>query len=502
MAIKKGLQIALFLLPAFYILHNYNQLTGFIEFRQVIKVAIQFYVPLLVCYFAILRLGISSQKTSSILLFISFIVLFFGPLQKLISHIPLINFLGNFLVFTLLCIVIIIVFIRKVLTRKELSPSITGPIGIIVMVLFVTEIGAYISNISALKKTKNLIYPEKPLSNHYISNDKPDSAKPDIYFFVFDAYTNNATLKTVWNFDNSEITDWLVGNGFHISQNTHSNYNFTVFSVSSTFNMNFIDPDKGSDQTDVRNILQANKSLSDNETFSILQKENYKIHFLAPFSNIIEDNGLNNFFSFLSEGQITRQTFPGCLHSSELFLAVKNKLHFKSNEVEYYYRPFKDKYEDIRNAVEKIKHTTDSLVNRRPHFVYGHFMVPHRPWLFDSQEKFISPEELQTATDYNTYVNQVKFANKLIRELVGYIKNHNKPNTVIILEGDHGFQYYRTDSIPLFAFKNFNAVYFPDKNYDYLYDTMSPINLFRIIFDKYFGQHYALLKDTSTIVKE
>jgi hypothetical protein len=501
MAVKKSLQIALFLLPAFFILHSYNQCSGFIAFRQVIRVAILFYVPILVCYFSMIRLGVSTEKTSLILLSITFIVLFFGALQKLISHIPLINIVSDFAAFTLVCAVIVANFIRRVFNNKEINSGIYRPIGVIVIVLFALEIGAFVINNSNLKKTKNLIYPGKPLSDHYIHENIPDSSKPDIYFIVFDAYTNNATLKTVWNYDNSQVTDWLTGNGFHISQNTHSNYNFTGFSVSSTFNMNFIDPDKGGDETVVRNVLQANKSLSDNETFSILQKENYKIRFLAPFSNIIEDNGMIGFFDFLSEGQITRQTFPGCLHNSEIFLTLKNKFHFKTKKEEYY-SPFKEKYNDIRTTVEKIKQTADSLVNRKPHFVYGHFMVPHKPWLFDSHDEFISPEEALNVTNYSSYKNQIKFANKLMIELVSYIKNHNKPNTIIIIEGDHGFQFFRTDSIPLFAFKNFSAIYFPDKNYDFLYDTMSPINLFRIIFNKYFGQHYALLKDSSTIVKE
>jgi hypothetical protein len=501
MATKKGLQFALFLLPAFFILHSYNQLPGFIEFGQVIRVAVLFYVPLLICYIVMIRLGISTQKTSLILLFISFIVLFFGALQKFISHIPILNIISNFIVFTLVCIVIAIVFVRKILKYKRINTDISGPIGIIVSVLFVIEIGAYVGNMSLLKKTKNLIYPEKPLSNHYISDNKPDSSKPDIYFFVFDAYTNNATLKTIWNFDNSKITDWLIENGFHISKNTHSNYNFTGFSVSSTFNMNFIDPVIGNNAGVARNVLQANRSLSDNETFSILQKENYKIYFLAPFSNIIQDNGLGGFFDYLSAGQITRQTFPGCLHNSAFFTLIKNKLQGSESEEEYY-RPLKNKYDNIVNTAEKIKATTDSSVNRRPSFVYGHFMVPHEPPMFDVHGKFISPEEEQTTTPYNSYVDQIKFANILIKELVSYIQSHNKRNTVIIIEGDHGFGFYRADSIPMFAFKNFNAIYFPEKNYGSLYDTMSPVNDFRILFDHYFGQHFLLLKDSSVIVSE
>jgi len=501
MPINKGLQAALFLLPAFYILHNYNQLPGFIEFRQVINAAILFYIPLLVCYYGMIRLRISPQKTTAILLFISFLVLFFGTLQKFISQIPLISILSDFLVFTLLCIFITVVFVKKVLKYKDIRPGLSGPIGIIVIVLFVIEIGIYVGNMSLLKRNKNLIYPEKPLSSHYLSNNRPDSCKPDIYFLVFDAYTNNATLKAVWNFDNSQITNWLGEKDFHIGQNTHSNYNFTVFSISSTFNMNFIDPGKGSNGGVTQNVLQANKSLSDNETFSILQKENYRIYFLAPFSNIIQDNGLGGFFDYLSEGLITRQTFPGCFHGSSFFASLKKKFSASVDKDEYY-TLLKSKYENTINTVNKIEATTDSTINRRPHFVYGHVLVPHDPPLFDSRGKFINSEEAKTATPYNTYVDQIKFANVLIRELVSYIQKHNKPNTLIIIEGDHGFRFYRTDSIPTFAFKNFNAIYFPDKNYGSLYDTISPVNDFRIIFDQYFGQHFPLIKDSSTIVKE
>jgi hypothetical protein len=138
-----------------------------------------------------------------------------------------------------------------------------------------------------------------------------DISKPDIYFIVFDEYTNNKTLKKVWNFDNYRITNWLSTNDFYVPTSTHANYTFTVYSVSSTFNMNYIDARKGADGTITRNLLQANQSLSNNETFSILQKENYSIYFLAPFKNIIKENGLGEWFDYLIDHQIGMQTLPG-----------------------------------------------------------------------------------------------------------------------------------------------------------------------------------------------
>jgi hypothetical protein len=427
-------------------------------------------------------------------------LLFFGALQKMVSQIPFINIISNFTVLTVICVLIIVFISIKVLKTNNI-PNISGPVCIIVAVLFVIEIGTFLYNQVQIKKTRNLIYPEKPLSNQYIISGIPDSSKPDIYFFVFDAYTNNSTLKTVWNFDNSQITNWLSDNGFHIGSNTHSNYDFTTFSVSSTFNMNFIPSKKGNDASNPRTILQSNESLSNNETFSILSKENYKINFLAPFKNSIQENDLGYFFDYLVNGQIQGQTFPGLFRHSNLFITLKDKFYTQSHK-DYYYNVFEDKYQGILKTVEKIKNTTDSIVNRRPNFVYGHILVPHAPALFDSHGKFISPEEALTATYFNTYVDQIKFANTLIRDLVHHIQSHNKPNTIIIIEGDHGYSFYPIDSIPQFGFKNFNAIYFPDKNYSQLYDTMSPINDFRILFNQYFGQHFPLLKDSSTHVRE
>ncbi len=42
-----------------------------------------------------------------------------------------------------------------------------------------------------------------------------------------------------------------------------------------------------------------------------------------------------------------------------------------------------------------------------------------------------------------------------------------------------------------------NAIYFPDRGYNDLYEDLTPINTFRIIFNRYFGQNFPLLPDTS-----
>jgi hypothetical protein len=42
-----------------------------------------------------------------------------------------------------------------------------------------------------------------------------------------------------------------------------------------------------------------------------------------------------------------------------------------------------------------------------------------------------------------------------------------------------------------------NAIYFPNGDYSALYETITPVNTFRVVFNQYFGQDVPLLPDSS-----
>ena len=44
-------------------------------------------------------------------------------------------------------------------------------------------------------------------------------------------------------------------------------------------------------------------------------------------------------------------------------------------------------------------------------------------------------------------------------------------------------------------FSTLNAIYFPDQNQDILYDGITPVNTFRIVFNEYFNASYPILDD-------
>ena len=61
---------------------------------------------------------------------------------------------------------------------------------------------------------------------------------------------------------------------------------------------------------------------------------------------------------------------------------------------------------------------------------------------------------------------------------------------IIILQADHGRD-------PEFRLANFMAVNFPGMGAESLYPTLTPVNLFRLVFSHYFGDDLPLLQDTS-----
>jgi hypothetical protein len=126
-------------------------------------------------------------------------------------------------------------------------------------------------------------------------------------------------------------------------------------------------------------------------------------------------------------------------------------------------------------------------------------MITHNPHLFDSSGQVLQNTSIDSIKFFNSYPYQVNYANKTIKELVEFIKNNNKRKAIIIIMGDHGFRRLPPDMID-YNFPNFCAIYFPDRNYSMLYDTISPVNIFKVVFNTCFHQNFPLSKDTSIVV--
>ena len=488
------------LLPLSFFIHRYNELFGFLRGTDIILYFIFIYSFTGLAYTLVNFWLKSACKSAVIVFFVNLLILYFGAYHDFLKKVSGGAFVSSYTVVlpaTLLLLFLLVFYFTR---RKARLDNFALYLNILFSLFIVMDLVLFVKNGVEVAKSKNLIYPRMPISGKYTASGVDSSLKPDIYFIVLDEYTSSEALKELWHFDNREITSWLSDKGFLIIPGSKSNYDLTPFSVSATLNMQYIDSSAGRIKYTAGNILQAVKSMSHNETFAMLQKEGYAIRFIAPFMNDIEHAGMPREFDDFSGKQLYAHTLPARIQKDILW-NFSSWLPGKAAAPERAKNKIQKYAAATKLVIQQIKQTAGSTSGGRPKFVYAHLMITHSPHLFDSTGKVRSLKQVYSGEPlFNSYVQQVLYANRVIREVVDVVRQENRKNTVIIIEGDHGFRDL-PDTMQRYHFPNFSAIYFPDRGYHELYGSMSPVNTFRVVFNHYFRQKLPLLKDTSMAVK-
>jgi phosphoglycerol transferase MdoB-like AlkP superfamily enzyme len=131
-------------------------------------------------------------------------------------------------------------------------------------------------------------------------------------------------------------------------------------------------------------------------------------------------------------------------------------------------------------------------------------MMPHYPYYYDKNGKDLPFERLLEGNQSHKedYIEYLQYSNKKILELIDHIQRSSPKPPIIILMGDHGFRHFTEPVERKYYFMNLTSVYFPDRNYSFLTDSTSSVNLFREILSSRFSQQFPLLKDSSVYLQD
>jgi hypothetical protein len=99
----------------------------------------------------------------------------------------------------------------------------------------------------------------------------------------------------------------------------------------------------------------------------------------------------------------------------------------------------------------------------------------------------------------------MKYVNKRVIEVVDNLLANSAQRPIIILQADHGVRWRldgkqperNTPKIYKEAFSILNSYYLPGYDYSQLYDSITPVNTFRVVLNHYFGTDLELLEDES-----
>jgi tetratricopeptide (TPR) repeat protein len=345
-----------------------------------------------------------------------------------------------------------------------------------------------------------IAFPLYSLANHEISNKESDlffraasdrealavnfkqsDPKPDIYYIIMDAYLRDDVMNEFWGFDNSEFNKFLTNRGFYVAPKSRSNYPRTIYSLASSLNMEYIPRDLGGDSNHEHNKIPLIDAIEKNRVVSFLKSIGYLYVHLSVDTNYTNRPGqadivISNrkYISYFSQYLLNKTIFKSLKsHSLGVVQTKRNNILYGFNKLE---------------EIPKID---------EPTFTFAHFIMPHGPQAFDENGDI----PIQNKNESKNYFGELLYANKKIKYLVDHILANSKIPPIILIQGDHGYPRMKT-SFPNAEkikkrYSNLSAYYLPGQGEDKLYETITPVNSFRLIFDHYFGTQLGLLEDKS-----
>ena len=324
----------------------------------------------------------------------------------------------------------------------------------------------------------------------------------DVYYILVDAYSRQDILQASFNLDTSEFLTELKNLGFYIPDCTQSNYDGTLHSMTSTLNMEYLDTmgidylaDKSKFVPYIKKslVLQKFENLGySTVTFKSLyptldiQDVNYYYDYFSETSELNSHAGLNFQHLFLRTTLVRPvieliETTDSLQIPSFLGRWIPTNKSLDSRDAK--------QYQQNIYALESLEKIPD-LPSKK--FVYAHLYITHQPFVFYPDGRF-HPFLLQ---DNNAYRDQVVFLNQRLLEIVKTILAKSETPPIIVIQSDHSYL-QGEDRV-----KIFNAYYFPDSSDEELYETITPVNTFRMIFNLYFGEQNSLLPDISRYVDD
>lgn len=447
---------------------------------------------------------ISRSWQKAALITTSFLILFFsyGHVYEFLQAHPIFGFsLGRhrYLLVIYSLILILVVFLS--LRRKVSLSSTTAALNVIGILLLIFPL------YQIIKFTVQTSISEHRLAENSTSMQMPaittPSVLPDIYFIIMDSYARQDALMADLNFDNSPFLDELRSMGFYIADCSRSNNSSTHGSVAITLNMDYI--------IQLRDGLVAQGLSYYDDTPLIRQSLVRKMLTSIGYKTVAFESGYE--FMRLRDADVylryTGEPYEmQVLQPFEVMLIRTTALMVWSDTVytsqpDFGQNPFtgiSDKFNDDINRQRYILDQLPKLASYPgPKFVFVHIEIPHPPYIFLPNGEIAMDPDLYSgylnrpvddAHFVEGYLNEMQFINSRMPDILQALISESKTPPIILLLGDTG---PHAENI----FKNLETFYFPGDGSKNLYPTITPLNIFRVVFNTYFGAHMDLLPDIS-----
>lgn len=326
----------------------------------------------------------------------------------------------------------------EIVRQLELLKVILFAIGFIFIVQFVRAADRYLDS----REELGYRY-ESPA----LKATGPSVAKPNIYYLVFDRYTSATELKNNYHFDNSDMMDYLAGQGFVNRNPAYAPYPFTMSSISATLAMDYLPEFRQRfDDQGWQSAFPYRQILSDPPVVGVLRQNGYSYSHISSWWDFTrvgikaDSEPSKSFrFSLLGWEYYASDLERDIINRSLLAPWLQKGVTIGSSKVVKYDldRNPKQNFDSQLDALTKIAARPDKT---NPQFVFAHILAPHPPYVFnaDGRPPTYDQEGNDNGVDERVkYINELRYLNQRIKGLVGLIRAQD-PDAVVILQADEG----------------------------------------------------------------
>jgi hypothetical protein len=317
----------------------------------------------------------------------------------------------------------------------------------------------------------------------------------DVYYLILDRYGSDRALELVYGIQN-DLTGWLRERGFRVLQDSHANYVKTSLSIASTLNMTHLDTlaaRMGRANADHDPVFEM---LQDSAVVRRFKALGYRYEHIGSFYSPTRTDraaDVNHYVGGPSD-------FVAGLYDVSALPAIARRLGASTR------KPIEERAYAAGTfgwaALERIRD------HPGPKLVFGHFLLPHPPAVFDTDGSYLTAEEASGMSSVERLGRQLAWTNTELREFIdALLALPEERRPIIILQADEGpyppgfsskAADYWTDATAEqleIKFGILNAWYVPGSEDIGLYDSMTSVNTFTTLFGGYFGLPIERLPD-------
>jgi hypothetical protein len=485
----KKIPFFLILLALFFCLHGSVENYGYLYLGEVLFIGFIIVLSIGVLFSFIWLLLRDILFASLLTFFISLWYLFFGAVQDLIKSTSFLHFLKHYTVLLPILLIANVLFIWWLKQNKKLHVTLFLYLNVLFIIFCFAD--------SLLLLYKHFSYNEATTAGQVNFIQTKVTQKPNVYFLLFDEYAGYKSLQDSFGFKNDSLYNFMRQQGFK-NLSTFSNYDFTPYSMSSIFNMQYVPGTHNNQMLTQADVQQRFGEIRNGKVLEIFKTmgyaiENYSVFDFKNEPALAQTNGLFPIHATLLTNKIFHKRLLKDI--GWWFVTGKFQISWLNKKVLY----GADDYNKM--VEEKVKQLALTKMVK-PVFCYAHLFLPHSQYFRDSTGAFNSPEHISDLFNKSLYLSYLKYTNKVMQSIVSKISAAD-PGAMVIIMSDHGFYDYNSpgDSDP-YNYDNICMVKMPAGKTGSDNLPFSNVNFFRYLFNAGFGQQFSYVKDSTVFVIE